>query len=362
MKGTIEEMTVIIPSYNPDEKLLMVVEGLKRIGFRDIVVVDDGSDAIHKEIFAQLQGCELLHHKENQGKGRALKTAFMYCLENRAHQKGVITVDGDNQHRPEDVLACAERLLDKPDKLILGCRDFNRAEVPFRSRVGNLMTRAIFAGLCGVKVSDTQTGLRAISMGYLPLLCRIEGERYEYETHMLLELKNASIPFAEVPIQTIYIEDNQSSHFHPLLDSLKIYKVIVKFVMNSMLSTLIDLGMFYLSYTLCKQIPELRDIAVIMATVVARSCSSLCNYMVSRKIVFQSKGSNSFVKYYILCVTQMLLSALLVKGCSLLVGSGSMVVTLSKALTDTLLFFISFRIQKNWVFRTVNAKKYQRVL
>lgn len=358
MRDTIEEVTVIIPSYNPDEKLQAVVSGLKAAGFDDIIIIDDGSDEEHQKPFELVKDCTVIHHETNRGKGRALKTAFLYCLENRQNKTGVITVDGDNQHRPEDVYACAEKLLDEPDKLVLGCRDFKQPDVPFRSRFGNLLTRAIFSGLCGVKVTDTQTGLRAVSMQYLPLLLQIEGERYEYETHMLLDMKNAAIPFAEVPIETIYVEDNQSSHFHPIRDSLKIYKVILKFVMNSMLSTIIDLALFYLSFSLLKSVAPLADFAVIIATAIARICSSFCNYMISRKIVFKSRGSNSLVKYYILCIAQMTLSAMIVNGCTMLVGSGSLITTVMKAITDTTLFFISFRIQRNWVFKKTSAECY----
>lgn len=356
MRDTIEEVTVIIPSYNPDEKLQAVVSGLKAAGFYDIIVIDDGSDEEHQKPFELVKDCTVIHHETNRGKGSALKTAFLYCLENRQNKTGVITVDGDNQHRPEDVYACAQKLLEEPNKLVLGCRDFKQPDVPFRSRFGNLMTRAIFSGLCGVKVSDTQTGLRAISMQYLPLLLQIEGERYEYETHMLLDLKNAGIPFVEVPIETVYMENNQASHFHPVRDSIKIYKVILKFVMNSMLSTVIDLVLFYLSFSLLKNVAPLAEIAVIPATVIARICSSFCNYMISRKVVFKSRGSHSLVKYYVLCIAQMSLSALLVNGCTMLVGRGSLMTTIMKAIIDTTLFFLSFRIQRNWVFKKASTE------
>lgn len=351
MRDTVEKVTVIIPSYNPDEKLKAVVEGLKKAGFEDILIVNDGSDEQHLQPFEEVSDCTIIHHEVNKGKGGALKTAFAYCLENRQHKLGVITVDGDNQHKPEDVIACVKKLIEQPDRLILGCRDFSLPDVPLRSRFGNLMTRAIFAGLCGVKVSDTQTGLRAISMQYLPLMLQIEGERYEYETHMLLDMKNFGIPFSEVPIQTVYEEDNKSSHFHPIRDSLKIYKVILKFAMNSMMSTVIDLALFYISYSVLKGIPSLVDMSVIIATVIARVCSSACNYLISRKVVFKSKGSNSLMKYYILCIAQMMVSALIVNGCTLFIGRGSIITTIIKAITDTTLFFLSFRIQRNWVFK-----------
>lgn len=355
MKDAVCDLTIVIPSYNPDEKLNMVVDGLREKGFYDIIIVNDGSDAKHLLPFEKAQKCTVIHHRTNKGKGRALKTAFQFCIENRQNKKGVITVDGDNQHSPDDVYACGKKLLESDSRLVLGCRDFKKKEVPARSRLGNLLTRTVFQVLCGVKVSDTQTGLRAIPMQYLPFMMQIPGERYEYETHMLLEMKNAGIPMEEVAIQTIYLEDNQSSHFRPILDSLKIYKVIGRFAMNSMLSTVIDLGLFYICYSLLHNIESMAYFAAIFATVFARICSSVCNYLVSRKFVFQSKGSNSLVKYYVLCLGQMAVSALLVNGCAMLVGRSSMLTTILKAITDTALFFVSFRIQRNWVFKRKNV-------
>ena len=129
-------------------------------------------------------------------------------------------MDGDNQHHVEDILACCEKLREKPDHVILGARDFSKREVPLRSRFGNVLTKGVFRFACGIRITDTQTGLRAIPARYLEAMTEIEGSRYEYETNMLLEMKARRIPFEEVPIRTIYLEENESSHFNPLKDSL----------------------------------------------------------------------------------------------------------------------------------------------
>ena len=103
------KISVIVPSLNPDEKLVNVVKSLKEKGFNDIILVDDGSDDNHKVAFVEAskyEGVSVLVHEVNKGKGRALKTAFKYFLENRPDYEGVVTVDGDNQHKAEDVLKC----------------------------------------------------------------------------------------------------------------------------------------------------------------------------------------------------------------------------------------------------------------
>ena len=164
------KVSVIIPSLNPDEKLIAVVDSLIREGFDDIILVNDGSDRAHMkpfEIVSRYSQCTLLTHEVNRGKGRGLKTAFEYCLASRPGIAGVVTVDGDYQHKAEDIRKCCEKMIEEKDKVVLGVRDFSGKDVPFKSRFGNHMTSFVFRFACGLNISDTQTGLRAIPYQYL---------------------------------------------------------------------------------------------------------------------------------------------------------------------------------------------------
>lgn len=358
MKDSVLDLCIIIPSYNPDDKLVKVVEGLRAKGFHDIIVVNDGSDSDHQKPFEQIdKDCTVIHHKVNKGKGRAMKTAFSFCLDNRKNSAGIITVDGDNQHHADDVYACGKALLDNPEQLVLGCRNFSGDDVPARSKFGNTITKNVFRFLCGIKISDTQTGLRAFATNRLEEMLEIKGERYEYETNMLLETKNYDIPVREIPIRTIYLDENNSSHFNPIKDSIKIYGIIIKFFINSIASTGIDLLLFFIANLLLHH-TVLQEAAIIfLATAFARVCSSLFNYTMNRKVVFGRGNATSIVKYYILCVCQMTVSAGIVFLLSSFLASSSFMTTVIKAITDTCLFFISFRIQKDWVFHKPQVKK-----
>ena len=353
----VTDITIIVPSLNPDEKLKGTLDGIIAKGFKKIVLVDDGSDAEHKQPFeyAKECGCTVLVHEVNKGKGRALKTAFEYCLTDK-DCIGVITVDGDGQHAADDIYNCGKEMLWHDNKqVILGCRDFSEENVPFKSRYGNNITRFAFRALCGIKISDTQTGLRAIPVQFLPAMTEYKGERFEYETNMLLEMKSQGIPFSEVKIATIYLDENASTHFHPFRDSLKIYKIILKYSLSSGASAILDLLLFYIALhvlELCGIDTTLdSDKAVVIATVVARIFSSMFNYAVNRKVVFKSASKNSFVKYYALCLVQMLASAGLVAGASTLFSAGKIGKTIIKLIVDTALFFLSFGIQREWVFK-----------
>ena len=191
---------VLIPTYNPTERIIEVVRSLISAGFERLIIVDDGSRPECSPIFAALADmpqCTLLHHDVNRGKGRGLKTGFAYILEHMPECSGVVTTDDDGQHSPEDIQRCAEKM-EQSGRAVLGARDFTGDDVPPRSRFGNNCTRFVFRALCGIRITDTQTGLRALPVSYLPALAKLSGERFEYETNMLLEMKRLGLPFDEV--------------------------------------------------------------------------------------------------------------------------------------------------------------------
>lgn len=351
------DVTVILPSLNPDEKLINTVNALLDKGFHDIVIVNDGSDEAHLAPFEAVSSndsCTLLVHEINRGKGRALKTAMEYILANRPDSPGVITIDGDGQHHVDDILACAQAMLDRKNEVILGVRDFSEPAVPFKSRFGNNMTKTVFRLFCGIRISDTQTGLRAIPAKYIKAMTEFAGERFEYETNMLLEMKAKSIPFSEVKIQTIYLDENASTHFHPIRDSLKIYKVILKFGISSAIAAIIELLAFTLVNMLLNFVPGgLKvEVSILIASILSRILSSVCNYKINRALVFNTGCKSSFLRYALLCTAQLLVSATLISLLTYLFTAETFGQTVLKAIVDTALFFLSYRLQKNWVFKT----------
>lgn len=346
------ELPIIIPSYEPDEKLPGLLKELKEAGFQNIVLVDDGSGEAYAHLFKEAEesfGCRVLHHAINQGKGRALKTAFNYCLQEFSDAVGVITADSDGQHSPECILACADALLAHPDSLILGCRCFEGKDVPARSEFGNKCTRMVMKYLTGITVSDTQTGLRGIPTSFMERLLMVKGERFEFETNMLLETKERKIPIVEVPIRTIYIEENRTSHFNPIRDSVKIYMIFGKFLFSSLSSSVVDLVLFSVFCFLMRDMQWRRVSYITVATVSARILSAFYNYSMNLKVVFQSEKSvgATLPRYILLAMVQMSLSAFLVGKLYPLFGGAEVVV---KIPVDVLLFFLSFFIQREFVY------------
>ncbi len=347
-------ITVVIPSLNPDEKLRKTVNDLIELGFTDIILVNDGSASEFTKNFpSELPGCTLLTHSVNRGKGAALKTAFQYFLEEKRSTAGVITVDGDGQHLGEDVLRCAEAMCES-GALILGVRDFSDPHVPPRSRFGNKTTSLVFRMFCGLRISDTQTGLRSIPATFLPDMLTVDGDRYEYETNMLLKMSTLGIPYREEKIHTVYIEENKTSHFRPVRDSIRIYGLILKFISSSAISSLVDLGVYYLLASLSFLMFGAWSDVIYGAA--ARIVSSAVNYSLNKKAVFKSRASSktTLVRYYLLALLIMILSSgtmgLFSYITDMVGGEYALFKTLVKLVVDTVLFLLSFRAQREWVF------------
>lgn len=349
------EIPVIIPSYEPDEKLITLLYALQAAGIRHVIVVDDGSGDTYAHFFeraAAMGNCTVLYHAVNLGKGRALKTAFNYCLREFRGVPGCVTADSDGQHTPKDITACMRSLCEYPESLILGCRSFDGPKVPARSSFGNKCTRKVFHYLLGLSVSDTQTGLRAIPVSFMEKLMQVKGERFEYETNMLIETKDRDISIVEVPVETVYIEENKTSHFNPIRDSLRIYLVFGKFLFSSLSSSVLDLLLFHIFCVMLQRMPEiLTGIPYIVAsTVGARVISAIYNFLINYRVVFKSRAGVAVTigKYAMLAVCQMACSAFLVNGLYGLIGGREVMV---KMPVDILLFFISFAIQREFVYR-----------
>jgi glycosyltransferase involved in cell wall biosynthesis len=350
--GATKRIDVILPAYNPNGRLVDVVEGLVRAGFIRVIVIDDGSSQGAREYFDKIlahQEVHLLRHAVNLGKGRALKTGFNHWLNEFKDSDGVVTMDSDGQHAVEDVVKCCEsHLRDYPSNLVIGCRNFSSSEVPIRSRFGNKLTRTVMSLFCGITITDTQSGLRCIPRTLVSLLMNAPGERYEFETNMLLLAKAKGFSPSEVPIKTIYLDNNVGSHFNPLLDSLKIYAIICKYVLSSLSSFLLDISIFTaLVFLLKGEIVEY----ILASTVGARVVSSLYNYYINRKVVFEETGNSkwSALRYFSLCAAQMFLSAFLV---GYVYGRISVNESIIKGGVDSFLFVVNFIVQREWVFKS----------
>ncbi len=300
------DTVILIPAYKPDMALIHLVDQLNQVNDLHVLVVDDGSGDEFTSVFAKLAGkATLTGYETNHGKGYALKHGFKAVSEFFPDAKYIITADADGQHKIEDILSVRKHLKQGED-FVIGARQFT-GKVPFRSRFGNGITQFVFRYLAKTNVSDTQTGLRGFTYAMLPELLSIPGERYEYETYMLLHFSELGIKIAECPIATVYENNNQSSHFHPLRDSFKIYKAIfsfskpAKFIVSSFIAFLLDTAILMALLVL--------GVHKAISIGIGWFCGSLVNFAVNRYYVFHSKVNllTALSKYYLLALVVMAL-------------------------------------------------------
>lgn len=316
---------------------------MSQAGIRDVIIVDDGSEEPYQNIFNLIKrdyGYTVLHNAVNLGKGRALKNGFNYVLWEYHNVVGVVTADSDGQHSVKDILRCCELMANNSDTLIIGCRTFNGG-VPWKSKVGNNLTRIAFKYLCGLNISDTQTGLRGIPKEFMKVILSTPGERFEYETNVLLDSKG-KVKILELPIETLYDSKmNHRTHFDTLHDSIRIYKVIIAYSFTSFFSTIIDFIIFAIATSF--------GVGIGMATVLARCVSSVLNFTINRKAVFKSDGNLiiQIIKYILLVICSGILSVNLIKFISYFLSINIIVI---KAVAETCLFFVNYYVQRVFIF------------
>lgn len=337
-------INVLIPAYNPTDELVSYVRSLLQY-FPIVIVVDDGSKAKCQPTIAQLKKLEnvfVLSHVVNQGKGAALKTGMNFIVDKFADCRGVVTADADGQHLLKDVIKVAEILTQKPDSLVIGGRCFE-GKVPLRSRIGNTLTRMAFRVMAGIKLHDTQSGLRGIPFNLSKRLLRLRSNGYEFESDMLLIAHRWKIPIVETTIATVYVDNNQSSNFNPIFDSLKIYFVLFRFIIIAIFSALIDYAVFIGMYFLI--LPK-----VSVCLIVGRVVSMFFNYFNVRRFAFHSEKQyiKTFPQYFLLALFSFGLAYVLIKG--LMNGFGIHVI-FAKIISELILFVINFLVQRYFIFR-----------
>ncbi len=334
---------VLIPAYQPGPDFPGLIEGLVRLGVERIFVVDDGSGFRFRDRFEEAAAhpqVRIVRHAINLGKGAALKTGINAILCDFPAVQTIVTADADGQHAPEDILAVAQKACANPGALVLGSRVF-ADDVPFRSKLGNNATKIVLRIVAGQNLSDTQTGLRAIPAHLLPDLLRIPSQGYEFELDMLLLSRNRRLRILEKPIRTIYLDGNASSHFNPLLDSMRIYFVLLRFAMISMCTAVLDNLLFsaVYAYTGSKGAGQ----------VVGRLGAMAFNFTSVKRMVFNTRGRvwREFLQYTALVAVSGTVSYLMIVLFTSRFGMG---VLKSKLLAEGILFLANFLVQRDIIF------------
>ncbi len=337
-------VAVLIPALKPARSLLEVMDALLVSDkVESLIIINDGSPAEYDAIFQEAANrprTVVLRHAVNLGKGAALRTGMNHFLCHASSGCVLVTADADGQHLPQDILSVSAQAENNSRELVMGARAFS-GDVPLRSRFGNDLTRWIFRALIGIKVTDTQTGLRAIPRALMPVLLRLKTKGYEFELEMLICAARSRTPITAVPIQTVYLDGNQSSHFNPLLDSMRIYFIFARFLSSSFISSVLDFVIFAIV------LHTTGNLVGSMAT--ARAVSGTLNFMVNKNLVFQSRSEwrRLLVKYVAMEIVLGTAALLFIHALCSLSGWSPYI---AKPLVEILLFIGSYAVQRNLIF------------
>lgn len=317
-----DELIIVIPAYEPNNLLVDLIQKLNQY-FSDvkILVVNDGSSTNSLNIFntiGKYDNVIVINHLENKGKGASLKTAFKYIMDMDENYHIIVTADADGQHKPEDIFKVVSYYEQIKIGVVLGSRTFQN-KVPLRSRFGNDVTKFLYRLFNRKALNDNQTGLRAFGSELLPFMLSVEGDRYEYEMNMLMECARQEIILNEVKISTVYINNNESSHFRPVRDFLKICKNIFKYSIVAIITLLIDIIVFLIMINILKESNIEGYLKLLISCFVSFSVSILINYILNsfgilygNKYIFKNKKTR--FKYMMLSFASLLVNTLTVLG------------------------------------------------
>lgn len=238
-------IVALIPAYCPDVKLIDLVDQLKEHAF-DIVIVNDGSGSDYDDIFEQCkEKAHVIGYSTNSGKGYALKYGMTYILQNCHECTGFVTADADGQHSVTDICRVRDKL-ESGDEFVISVRNLHR-KAPFLSRVGNGMSRFMFAIANARYLPDNQSGLRGFSVKHIEWMLKVAGFKYDYELNILLIAEKQGIKLTRLPIETIYFDNNSGSHFKPIRDTARIYKTYFQTNMFVLISAILELALVILA-------------------------------------------------------------------------------------------------------------------
>ncbi len=339
-----KEYAFVIPSYNPDEQLIEIVKSIRNRDNSKIFVIDDGSNQESQHIFNELEELDaeniyLFKHATNMGKGAALKTIFNYILVNFPEIEGVVTLDSDGQHSTDDCLSILEEVKKNDRTLVLGYRHFSK-EIPLKSYIGNNISRFIYKIILGKSFRDTQTGLRGLSRTFMKDCLTIKSNRFEFETEQLAKAVNNHLNIVEIPIETIYIENNKATSFRPLVDSFKIYFILFRYGLSSIVTAIVDFIVFSISLYFVT--------TILLANMLARTASIGVQFSLLNVFVFNTKSKITNLVLFASYVYIMgIISAYAQISATEILSISPIVAKIS---IEGILFFVNFAFLRLYIF------------
>jgi UDP-N-acetylglucosamine---dolichyl-phosphate N-acetylglucosaminyltransferase len=230
MKERKEKTCIVIPAYNEETEIAKVIKGLKKEGYNDIIVVNDGSKDKTKET-AEKENVIVISHIVNRGLGGALGTGISAALKEGADN--IVTFDADGQHNPKDIKKLIAPIKNGKADAVIGSRLLNPEGMPHIRRIANNIGNIITYALFGLWTTDSQSGLRAFSRDAGEKI-KIRTNKMEVSSEIIKEIHKNKLRFMEVPIEAIYTNYSLSKpHGQGFITGLKtLFKLILRKLME----------------------------------------------------------------------------------------------------------------------------------
>lgn len=353
-----DRIALVMPALNPDEHMVTLVRELRELGFSHLILINDGSREDCYPYFRTCRNkydCVVLNHPVNKGKGAALKYGFRYLLKKIPGLTGALTVDSDGQICPADIDKAAKMQDENPDKMVLGYREFSGDNVPFKSKLGNYTSIYAMGFLYGVYVNDAMTGLHGMSIGLIKnVLLHTKGDRFNFELNELVDCKKHNVPFLEFPIQTVYIDGNKASTYHPVKDTIRIFNQIYR---NDLLIKLSWAGLDLLAFGLLRKIlsPAVRgrlgafSTLTVASALLSQLITVLYKYTVRALQGYERpKLTAEMIGKYACLYGMRLLGSIAAVD---LIGTPGAHAVLKKAGSDLTLYQLSYFLERKWIWK-----------
>lgn len=342
----------VVPAFNPDDNLLTLIKELQAASHHRIFIIDDGSNDASSTVFQRVAEefprVVILKHAVNLGKGAALKTVFNHILTNFPEIDGVVTLDSDGQHSVKDCIRVLDTLKNGQESFVLGCRQFKR-NIPLKSYIGNNISNFIYRLILGHKFQDTQTGLRGLTKSFMAACLSIHSNRFEFETEQLVMAShpNSTAEIVEIPIETIYKENNKATTFRPLVDSFRVYFILFRYGASSLITAAVDFIVFFIALSFGS--------SVLVSNLLSRTASIFVQFTLLNHMVFYTKAKivtfMLFVSYvYIMGIASAWLQVALRDHFTISeVGA--------KLGIEFLLFFVNFAFLRVFIFKKTSRHR-----
>jgi len=204
IQDKLDKLFIVVPAKNEQNRIGKVLDTLQELGFKNVVVVNDGSDDDTCTIAKSYSNVTLLTHVINLGPGASTLTGIKHAVSKNAEY--VLTIDADNQHNPNDIAPLVETLISNEADMAIGSRFLKTNNIPFLRIFYNKFGNIISFLLTGMYLTDSQSGMKVMNRKFASEL-NIDFNGFEFCIEIIKNASELNAKVVEYPIDVSYTTD-----------------------------------------------------------------------------------------------------------------------------------------------------------